>query len=70
MIILPNGKQYTSAAEDLALEELVNETLKELHKEITSALQSAQQGKMAMNVEFIKSALEQAYYLGRAKEAG
>lgn len=64
MIINANGKQYTSATEDVALQQLKQEAARKLYAEIGAALRRPGP-QMQVDPSCIFEAIEQAYYLGK-----
>ena len=65
-IVNINGKPYTSATEEVALENLKKDALTKTQKALQSALLQARGGdQIRFDVSPITEAIEQAYYLGK-----
>lgn len=60
-----NGKPYTTAMEDLRLDNLKHKFRQLLSKVVTSALQRAKGPKMAIEFQEIDNFIEQVYFMGR-----
>lgn len=70
MIINPNGKQYTTVAEDMRMKALKSAFRQHLAKSITEAMQNSRDGRLQLSLPDLESFLDQAYLAGREDGAG
>lgn len=64
------GRPYTTAAQDIALQQLASKFTRELGQRIVSAMRESKDGRLQLDVTHITDALEQAYYMGREDAGG
>lgn len=64
-IINVNGRPYTTAAQDLVLEELKKEFTRRIGEAVTHAMQVSRDGGLRIDLRPAHELLEQAYYMGR-----
>lgn len=64
-ILRSNGRQYTTAAQDLRVNDLKSKFRRVLEQEITHAMQVSKNGKLEMHMEAIEAVIEAAYLMGR-----
>ena len=65
MIININGNPYTTATEDLRIQELKKNFRCVLAAELDSAMKTARDGTLRLDMRGLEDFLQQAYYMGR-----
>jgi hypothetical protein len=60
-----NGKPYTTATEDMRVQELKTKFRSVLAKQLDHAMRTTRNGTLQLNMGPLEELLEQAYYMGR-----
>ena len=67
MIVDANGRQATTAAEDIHLDKMKHDFREKLGRAIVRAMRESKDGKIALHMAEIEEVIDQAFFLGRQR---
>lgn len=69
-ILNVQGKPYTTAEQDIRLEQLKTEFREELGAQMLDAMRKTRDGRLQLDMRGLNEFIEQAYYMGREDAGG